>query len=273
VTYRRGFTLIELLVVISIIGLLVSILLPALAASRRSAINAKCLANLKQIATAMISYEADQKRLPMGVREVATAGDATVVNGGAGPIFPASVRYTSVTPAISVSTAPLYLPYMDVEYFVCPLVPTWSINDTLTATTGSVNSDYYMTPGYYGDGAGAAMTSWFTRSDKPWTYDGNRMSVLVGDKSYWNPHADANGTYIIFNHVNIKGANEWRPGSFGGFAYRYNTTDDTVRYQQSSNHAFADGSARGFTGTDRLIPVNGLFATRPSANYLMPVTR
>ena len=49
---RRGFTLIELLVVIAILGLLVAMLLPALARARESARRAGCTNNLMQIGKA-----------------------------------------------------------------------------------------------------------------------------------------------------------------------------------------------------------------------------
>ncbi|NJL31421.1 MAG: hypothetical protein HC898_07185, partial [Phycisphaerales bacterium] len=148
---------------------------------------------------------------------------------------------------------------------VCPVVPDWSITEELNRPgSSSTNSDYYFTPGYYGNGSGTSMTSYWTRSENPWFYDNRRMTVVAGDKSYFN-------TYIIVNHTqNLPNAYQWRPGAFGGFAYRLDTSDDTVRYQSPTNHSFIDGSARSVNGSDKLIPVNGLWGDRPNANYLMP---
>ncbi|MBM3882812.1 MAG: type II secretion system protein [Verrucomicrobia bacterium] len=72
-----GFTLVELLVVIAMVGVLASLLLPALSAAKGRAHATRCLSNLKQFAVALQLYGQDHEdRLPPNAdgREEALGG-------------------------------------------------------------------------------------------------------------------------------------------------------------------------------------------------------
>ena len=78
-----GFTLIELLVVIAIIGILIALLLPAIHAAREAARNTQCKNKTRQLAIAVISYEAAHGSFP----ESQSASGADTSQRGCQPGF------------------------------------------------------------------------------------------------------------------------------------------------------------------------------------------
>lgn len=72
----HGFTLVELLVVITIIGILISLLLPAVQAAREAARKMQCSNNIKQISLGMLNYESQHKCFPPGHLETGTNGSS-----------------------------------------------------------------------------------------------------------------------------------------------------------------------------------------------------
>jgi prepilin-type N-terminal cleavage/methylation domain-containing protein len=95
---RRAFTLVELLVVITIIGMLMAMLLPAVNAAREAARRGQCMNNAKQLTLAIQNFESRGQGFPGYAQYLCTA--SVIPNDG-------------TTTDINVSWPVLLLPFME----------------------------------------------------------------------------------------------------------------------------------------------------------------
>ena len=234
---RNGFTLIELLVVISIIALLMSILIPALARVRKQAKAVMCQSNLKQWGIIWSMYTGDH--------------DGYFPPRGGNPTIPASGKEGYWILALKG-----YLAEGDYSLWLCPMATkTWE-----EGGTGSLMawSHYQSEPPFPDDAIGSyAINSWV------YNYEGTDPDSL---KSYWKT-ANVRGANNIpvFVAGNYPGANPEDTSMAPSYAGDESTPGkmDHVcfdRHDGAENGVFMDWSVRR-------IPLKCLWKLKWSRDY------
>lgn len=107
-TRHSGFTLVELLVVITIIGILMGLLIPAVQAAREAARRNQCSTHINNLAKAAFQFEMAKKRYPGWLESFGTFAGT----------FDPSDRETAVTLVTHVKVGPWavnLLPYLDAQ--------------------------------------------------------------------------------------------------------------------------------------------------------------
>ncbi len=143
----RGFTLVELLVVITIIGILVALLLPAIQAAREAARRMQCGNNLKQITLALHGYiDVTRGMLPRGAETY--RGQSCCCNNA--DYHPGHTVHTMLLPYVEQQT--LYDQYdMKIPWFaqkagvidqaipgyLCPAAVRWQVQTVVVGSTPS----------------------------------------------------------------------------------------------------------------------------------------
>lgn len=248
---RFGFTLVEVLVVISIIGVLLALLLPAVQAARESSRRSSCVNNLKQLGLGLHGHQ---------------------VNIG---VFPTAGRRHEIAGKVGLSWRVLILPYVErlpLYEQIDPLpngdAADWSPQQELPSVfacpsaepdTGELKrSNYWGVGGAERDGAQVFLTdplcgSLFTNGvlqphqaiKLAKITDGTSNTLAIGEKTYLFRTWMAGSTW--FGEPPVILCSE----ASNNVRYRINASHDRVGY------FVADGLAA--EPSRRVLPLNDLF--------------
>jgi prepilin-type N-terminal cleavage/methylation domain-containing protein/prepilin-type processing-associated H-X9-DG protein len=198
---RRGFTLVELLVVITIIGILISLLMPAVQSARENARRAQCSNNVHQLCLALQSYHTNMRIFP--------PSSVWKVNGK----FDTSQIENKNNPNLYENWIILILPYIDQQAlfnqvdFTQPIggVSTSQANMAVRATQLSFMqcpSDSYNRVSFNGSGS-----SLVNQLGDNWARGNYAANGALGFMSYTSYASSGSGAYSNYAAATAAGWN------------------------------------------------------------------
>ncbi len=245
-TRRSGFTLIELLVVIAIIAILAAILFPVFARAKAKAQETQCLSNVKQLATAIITYCSDYDQyLPYAI--VGNAADLPNLTH----IWNLLTPYYKTIDILDCPTGPAAIPYAEIpgvswtssSYMVRG--PWWGKGNNFPSYAGQLKSD-----GAYCQ-FGIRVSGW---ASSPWPIGHHDITILL------EKCPDPSSQYMLFDgEIEMSACDGWTDvfdldvNDDAGHASTGTACADVtpvLRHNNGLNVAFFDGHAKRQSRTE-----------------------
>lgn len=237
---RSAFTLVELLVVITIIGMLMSLLLPAVQSARETGRRAQCLNNQKQLSLASLNFESGHRYFPGSANRIPNLKDPTDNQVKEAVSFiPVLFPFIERTDLHQEYTQNKSRVKVLLKLLICPSDPPEQ------SSTGDTPLAYVVNGGNPDEFGNESQRDLLMASGVCHDLTANRPAKVSMD--YLSNHDGATNTLLISERLRRDWTGNWDTMWGRSVSFLWKSNDTSFASQISSNHgggtcvAFCDG--------------------------------